>query len=146
MRLLRILLITINMVLAAAFCLPLGDVRFTEPSRSILKVDSLSLPTLVSWPEQPEFARTLFRARPLQVEADNPSPDIGVDPKVRLLGIILTEGQRVAVVERDGAAIRVEEGAHLNEWQVTMIAPRMIRLTHAEQNRDVLLDPQTDSH
>ncbi|WP_112664628.1 hypothetical protein [Microvirga flavescens] len=145
MRLRRILLIGINIVLVATFGPFIGELLSTDLSAgSTFKVSSVSLPPPVQKPEHPELARTLFHARPLPVDSESLSPEKGSTSNVRLLGVILTEEQRIAVVERAGVALRVEEGDMLDGWQVTMIAARKIRLQSEEQNIDVLLDPPVD--
>lgn len=145
MRRRRLLLIGLNIALLAAFWpfinsgappsgYPAGSASMTAPSRF--------LPDPIPRTEPPSFARPLFRERLVPAEpVETPAPP-GLS--VRLVGAALTEGHRIALVEREGTVLRVEEGDELEGWQVTAIAPRAIRFTRAKQHIDVQLDSQTD--
>lgn len=145
MRPLRIGLVGVNMALLAAFW-PLTDELLSADAsrRTAFKPSSVSLPVTNSWPEQPELARPLFRAGPSPAEHEDPQ-GTGSSPNMRLLGIVLTEQRRIAVLERDGATLRVAEGDDLDGWQVARIEPRKVRLENSEQHIDILLDMPADA-
>ncbi|MDF2810744.1 MAG: hypothetical protein K0S56_1775 [Microvirga sp.] len=139
------MLISVNMALLGAFWPVTDELLSTDKSlRTTFKPSSVLLPVPHSWPEQPELARPLFRVGPSPAEHEDP-PGTGSSPNMRLLGIVLTEQRRIAVLERDGATLRVEEGDDLNGWQVARIEPRKVRLKNSEQHIDVLLDTPADA-
>jgi hypothetical protein len=144
---LRIIQISVNLALLAAFW-PLTNELLSSDASDLTayKPSSVLSRASRSWPEQPELTRPLFRGGPSPAGDDDRPLDVGSGPNIRLLGIVLADERRVAVLERDGASLRVEEGDDLDRWHVTRIERRKIRLESSEQQIDVLLDTTVDPH
>lgn len=146
MSLRRLLLVALNLALLAAFWpaidrpAPVG-----APAASAL-VDRAPppVPDAPRPPDPPDTGRPLFRSRLQPAEPVETPPEAESRPSVRLSGIVLMEDRRVALVEHGETMVRVAEGDELDGWEVTAIEPRAIRLTRAEQQVEVPLDPPVD--
>lgn len=148
MRPLRIILSGINLLLLAAFWPVAGELLATDRvEHAAYKASPAPVPTPHPQAAQPDLTRLLFRAEPSRIERDDAPPDVGLASgrTMRLVGIVLTDQRRVAVLDRDGTILRVAEGDQVDGWQVTRIERRKIRLQNAEQQIDVPLDRSTDT-
>lgn len=141
MRTRRVLIVGVNLTLLVAFWPLTHDFVPVDTSTGVAyKPTSVSMPDFIVLPEQSELVGPLFRAKVPPPKADEPASNAGSSPNLRLLGIVLTDEHQIAVLEHNGATIRVEEGDDLNGWKVTKIESRKIRLESLGQNIDVLLD------
>ncbi|MEE1611419.1 hypothetical protein [Microvirga sp. CF3016] len=135
------MLIGLNLALLAAFW-PLASELLSAGSLgpATYRQASVSLPESGSWREQPELARRLFRGEPAP-EHDVSSPSTEASPTMRLVGVVLTDERRIAVIELNGSTLRVGEGDALEGWQVTRIERRMVELVDiAERRLELSLD------
>jgi hypothetical protein len=142
----RILLVSINVALVAALWPAAMDLATRGPSPDTpLKRRAVSPPVLKQRPEPADLSRSLFRSGSPPVEEDAEAPAAESSSIIRLLGIIITDESRIAVLERDGAVMRVQEDDDIGGWQIAEIATRKIRLENEEQNLEIPLDKPADA-
>jgi hypothetical protein len=146
MRSRRIVLVCINLALVMTLW-PAADDLMTRSSSpdAPLKRGSILPPTIKQRPEPAAPGRSLFRSGPPPAEDDGAPADPQTPSVIKLLGIVITDESRIALLERDGAIVRVEEGDDIGGWQVAEIGGRKIRLESAEQNLEIPLDKPADS-
>jgi type II secretory pathway component PulC len=95
----------------------------------------------VSW------VRPLFR-QPGSVPQSDPSDDklttAGVASKaqsLRLIGVIINERNRIAIVDYGGKTQRLEESSKLGAWTLKHIDRRSITIENGSESRLLKLDP-----
>jgi Tfp pilus assembly protein PilP len=129
------MLIGLNLALLAAFWPSGNELLSGDPlGPATYRQASVPLPESGSRPEQPELARRLFRGEPAPERDVSPS-SAAASPTMRLVGVVLTDERRVAVIELNGSALRVGEGDAVEGWQVTRIERRMVRLVDVSERR-----------
>jgi hypothetical protein len=131
---------------------PIAEYDVPEPAPRVLPAKTSSIPPF-SAPTFSEFAeaeeRPLFvpeRRRPKTAsETEEEKPR--ARPDVVLIGIILDETRKIAVVKREGLpALRLTIGAMLDGWEVTAIEAGHIALKAGSDTYEIVLPKPAPTH
>jgi hypothetical protein len=86
----------------------------------------------------PALERPLFSpTRRPALEAEKPPQAAPAAPTFRLLGIAASDGISVAVIEVDGARVRLQRGQSVSGWRLAEIGPRRVVLVKGNDRRVV---------
>ena len=109
------------------------------PSAERLTVALPSLEELTATIERPMFWQS---RRPFEAAVDVGEPVLSSDLDVELLGIVIWQGRRIALVRSstDSQIIRVEVGGKVAGWVAVGIEPESVRFRNGETEREVRLN------
>ena len=109
------------------------------PAAERLTVALPSLEELTATVERPMFSQS---RRPFEATADGEEPVLTSDFDVDLLGIVIWQGRRIALVRSntDSQIITVEVGGRVAGWVAVGIEPESVRFRNGETEREVRLN------
>jgi hypothetical protein len=109
------------------------------PAAEGLTVALPSLEELTATIERPMFSQS---RRPFEAAVDAEEPVLTSDFDVELLGIVIWQGRRIALVRSrtDSQVIRVEVGRKVAGWVAVGIEPESVRFRNGETEREVRLN------
>jgi hypothetical protein len=115
---------------------PAGPAESLPPPEEL----TVTLPTLeelTATVERPMFSQS---RRPFEAAIDA-APVVNSDLDVDLVGIVIWQGQRIALVRSsaDPQIIRVEVGGNVAGWVAVGIEPESVRFRNGETEREVRL-------
>ena len=101
-----------------------------------------AFPTLASNHGPVPWKRPLFQRKPAQSSGDekNDRDIVSSIPLPRLVGIIV-DGDRIAVISRNGSLARMQQNDELDGWKLSRIEARSSLLLHDSRTYVLRLDP-----
>jgi hypothetical protein len=124
--------------------LVVGNATQAVPAENLPAADRLtvalpSLEELTETVERPMFSQS---RRPFEAALDAEEPVLTSDFDVDLLGIVIWQGRRIALVRSnaDSQIITVEVGGNVAGWVAVGIEPESVRFRNGETEREVRLN------